>query len=183
MPATAAAIELSGENRVTLGRLVTASSTPQGVARRARVVLMAAEGCSNSEIARRVGVSRPTVIAARERFATGGLDGLTTVKPGRGRKARISAEKVAEIVNATLHEKPPSETHWSCRSMAKAKGVSPATVQRIWDAHNLKPWRVETFKLSNDVRFLEKLTDVVGLYLNPPEKAIVLCVDEETPTQ
>ena len=82
-----------------------------------------------------------------------------------------------------MHTKPEGETHWSCRSLAKAQGVSPATVQRIWDAHNLKPWRVETFKLSNDKRFLEKLTDVVGLYLNPPEKAIVLCVDEKSQIQ
>ncbi len=164
---------------MTLERWVGAPSTPQGLARRARVVLMAGEGCSNVEIARRVGVSRPTVIACRERFLSSGLRGLTSVKPGRGRKPRISAEKVAEIVDATLHEKPQGETHWSCRSLAKAKGVSPATVQRIWDQHNLKPWRVETFKRSNDKRFLERLTDVVGLYLNPPEKAIVLCIDEK----
>jgi len=107
------------------------------------------------------------------------MQGLTRVRPGRGRPARISHEKVTEIVHATLHENPEGETHWSCRSLAKAKGVSPATVQRIWDQHDLKPWRIETFKLSNDKRFLEKLTDVVGLYLNPPEKAIVLCVDEK----
>jgi transposase len=104
---------------------------------------------------------------------------LTGVKPGRGRKPQIATEKVAQIIDATLHSTPPGETHWSCRSMAEAQGVSPATVQRIWDAHNLKPWRVETFKLSHGKRFLEKLTDVVGLYLNPPEKAIVLCVDEK----
>jgi len=153
------------------------------VARRAWVILRAADGVSNSEIARESGLSRPTVIAVRERFAEDGPGGLAQVRPGRGRKPQIPAEKVAEIVNATLHEKPAGETHWSCRSMATAQGVSPATVQRIWDAHNLKPHRVETFKLSNDKRFVEKLTDVVGLYLNPPEKAIVLCVDEKSQIQ
>jgi transposase len=181
--APAAAIELSAEDRVVLERWVSAHGTPQNLARRARVVLLAASGESNLSIARAVGVGRPTVIACRRRFCQEGPEGLTRVRPGRGRKAQISPEKVAQIVEATLHTKPPGETHWSCRSMAEAQGVSPATVQRIWDAHNLKPHRVETFKLSTDKRFLEKLTDVVGLYLNPPEKAIVLCVDEKSQIQ
>src|SRR5689334_3836757 len=133
----AAPIALSEEDRDTLERWVGADATPQGVARRAWVILQAADGVSNSEIARETGLSRPTVIAVRERFVDDGPGGLAQVKPGRGRKPQISAAKVAEIVNATLHEKPPGETHWSCRSMAKAKGVSPATVQRIWDARNL----------------------------------------------
>ena len=180
---TAAAIELSAEDRVTLERWVSAHGTPQSLARRARVILLAAEGHSNVAIARALGVGRPTVIDCRRRFCQDGPDGLTRVRPGRGRKPRISQEKVAQIVEATLHTKPEGETHWSCRSLAKAMGVSPATVQRIWDQHNLKPWRVDTFKLSNDKRFLEKLTDVVGLYLNPPEKAIVLCVDEKSQIQ
>jgi transposase len=183
MSVGAAAIELSSEDRVTLERWVAAHSTPQNVARRARVILRAAEGQSNSEIARVLGVSRPSVIACRGRFASEGVHGLTRVRAGRGRKPRIAQAKVAEIVEATLRTKPPGETHWSCRSMAKAHGVSPATVQRIWDAHNLKPYRVDTFKLSNEKRFLEKLTDVVGLYLNPPEKAIVLCLDEKSQIQ
>jgi hypothetical protein len=184
MPAAPApAVELSSEDRVALERLTRAHGTPQSAARRARVILLAAEGYSNASIARRVGVGRPTVIDCRKRFGEEGVQGLTRVRPGRGRPARISQEKVAEIVHATLHEKPAGQTHWSCRSLAKAKGVSPATVQRIWDAHNLKPWRTETFKLSNDKRFLEKLTDVVGMYLNPPEKAIVLCVDEKSQIQ
>jgi transposase len=182
VPASAA-IELSVEDRVTLERWVSAHGTPQSLARRARVILLAAAGESNSSIARRVGVGRPTVIACRRRFCQEGPEGLTRVSPGRGRKPQIAPEKVAEIVEATLHTKPPGETHWSCRSMAAAQGVSPATVQRIWDAHNLKPWRVDTFKLSNDKRFVEKLTDVVGLYLNPPEKALVLCVDEKSQIQ
>jgi transposase len=143
MSLAAAPIELSEEDRDTLERWTRADSTPQGVARRAWVILQAADGVSNSEIARESGLSRPTVIACRERFLDGGPGGLAQVRPGRGRKPQISAEKVAAIINATLHEKPPGETHWSCRSMAKAQGVSPATVQRIWDAHNLKPHRVE----------------------------------------
>jgi transposase len=183
MSVGAAAIGLASEDRVTLERWAGAHSTPQSVARRARVILAAAEGRSNSEIARLVGVSRPSVIACRQRFASDGPAGLTRVRPGRGRRPRISAEHVAQIVEATLHTTPPGETHWSCRSMAKAQGVSPATVQRIWDAHNLKPHRVATFKLSNDKQFVEKLTDVVGLYLNPPDRAIVLCVDEKSQIQ
>src|SRR5437660_1785261 len=144
---------------------------------------MAADGESNSAIARSLGVSRPTVIMWRGRFAKGGPQALTEVREGRGRKRTISARKVKEIVAATTQTTPPGETHWSCRSMAKAQGVSPATVQRIWDAHGLKPHRVRAFKLSGDPKFTEKLTDVVGLYLNPPEKALVLSVDEKSQIQ
>jgi transposase len=169
--------------RALLERWVGAQKTPQSVALRARIVLAAAAGVSNSEIARTLGVSRPTVILWRSRFAEGGAQALTETKPGRGRKPAISAAKIKQIVQATTQSKPPGATHWSCRSMAKAQGVSPASVQRIWDAHGLKPHRVKTFKLSNDPRFSEKLTDVVGLYLNPPEKAIVLCVDEKSQIQ
>lgn len=166
-----------------LERWVGAHRTPQSVAMRARIVLAAAAGESNSQIARELGVSRPTVIMWRERFAAGGPAALAETKPGRGRKPSISTAKVKAIVDATTQTTPPGETHWSCRSMAAAQGVSPATVQRIWDAHGLKPHRVRTFKVSNDPRFFEKLTDVVGLYLNPPEQAIVLCVDEKSQIQ
>ena len=144
---------------------------------------MAAAGEANTRIAERLGVTVVTVRSWRARFAQAGLADLGVVRPGRGRKPSISAEKVAAIVHATLQEKPPGETHWSCRSMAKAQGVSPATVQRIWSARGLKPHRLETFKLSNDKRFEEKLVDVVGLYLNPPEKAVVLCMDEKSQIQ
>ena len=169
--------------RQILERWVGAQKTPQSVALRARIVLAAAAGASNSEIARTLGVSRPTVILWRTRFSDGGPQALTETKPGRGRKPSISAAKIKQIVQATTQTRPPGQTHWSCRSMAKAQGVSPATVQRIWEAHGLKPHRVKTFKLSNDPHFTEKLTDVVGLYLNPPEKAIVLCVDEKSQIQ
>jgi len=177
------ATEISEEERALLERWVGAQKTPQSVALRARIVLAAAAGESNSAIARTLGVSRPTVIMWRARFAEGGAQALTETKPGRGRKPTIPAAKIEAIVHATTQTTPPGATHWSCRTMAKAQGVSPATVQRIWDAHGLKPHRVRTFKLSNDPRFTEKLTDVVGLYLNPPEKAIVLCVDEKSQIQ
>ena len=183
MAAAVAATALSVEQRALLGRWVAAQKTPQSVAWRARIVLAAAAGESNSEIARRLGVSRPTVILWRRRFDEGGTAALTETKPGRGRKPAISAAKIKQIVQATTQTKPPGQTHWSCRSMAKAQGVSAATVQRIWDAHGLRPHRLKTFKLSNDPHFTEKLTDVVGLYLNPPEKAIVLCVDQKSQIQ
>jgi transposase len=174
---------ISEQQRAVLERWVGGQKTPQSVALRARIVLMAGEGESNSAIARALNVSRPTVIAWRQRFAEGGAEALTETKPGRGRKPGISAAKIKAIVQATTQTTPPGQTHWSCRTMAKAQGVSPATVQRIWDAHGLRPHRVRTFKLSNDPCFTEKLTDVVGLYLNPPERAIVLCVDEKSQIQ
>ncbi len=183
MAAAIAETVLSAEQRALLERWAAAQKTPQSVAVRARIVLLSAAGESNSQVARTLGVSRPTVILWRSRFAAGGAQALTETKPGRGRKATISAAKIKAIVQATTQTSPPGQTHWSCRSMAKAQGVSAATVQRIWDAHGLKPHRVRTFKLSNDPRFSEKLTDVVGLYLNPPEKAIVLCVDEKSQIQ
>jgi len=183
MASVAAGMVLGDGDRVVLEHWVAAPKTPQGVAVRARIVLMAGAGHSNSAIARELGVSRPTVIMWRERFAAGGPAALTEVRAGRGRKRTITAARVKEIVVATTQSTPPGETHWSCRSMAKAQGVSAATVQRIWDAHGLQPHRVRAFKLSNDPRFSEKLTDVVGLYLNPPEKALVLCVDEKSQIQ
>jgi transposase len=183
MSKAAATLSVTSDQRGELERLVRAHTTPQSVAKRARVILLASGGMSNSAIGRRLGVSRPTVIGWRERFAEGGVAALGITRPGRGRKPSIPASQVKAIVEATLHTTPPGATHWSCRSMARAQGVSPATVQRIWDAHGLKPHQVRTFKLSNDRRFVEKLTDVVGLYLNPPERAVVLCVDEKSQIQ
>ena len=176
-------IVLSDETRRTLRGWDRAPGTPQGVALRARIILLAEAGASNRSIAAQLGVARPTVLLWRRRFAETGLMALTKIEEGRGRKPQIPASKVEEIVHATIHTKPPGETHWSCRTMARAQGVSPATVQRIWDAHGLQPHRVKTFKLSTDKRFSEKLTDVVGLYLNPPDKAMVLCVDEKSQIQ
>ena len=179
----AKALRITATDRETLETWIRRHNTPQQVALRASIVLYAADGMPNSQIAAELGISRPTVLEWRKRFLEEGPDGLTRIKPGRGRKREISAEKVAAIVEATLHEKPANATQWSCRSMAKAQGVSPATVQRIWDAHGLEPHRIKTFKLSRDPQFIEKLTDIVGLYMNPPDKAVVLCVDEKSQIQ
>ncbi len=159
--------------------------TPQSIALRARIVLFAADGYSNNRIAQELDISRVTVIDWRRRFVEGGVDALAEIRRG-GTPGRIQAlpkATVDAIIDMTLHSTPKGATHWSCRSMAKAVGVSSASVQRIWDAHGLKPHRVETFKLSTDPQFMEKLTDVVGVYLNPPDKAIVLCVDEKSQIQ
>lgn len=177
------ALPVTDEQRRTLQAWVAARTTPQKVVFRSRIVLMAAEGKANRRIAQELGTSRPSVILWRQRFAAGGPPALTEDAPGRGRKAVVPATKVKAIVDATLQTKPRAATHWSVRTMAAAQGVSPATVQRIWDAHGLEPHRTRTFKLSRDKRFVEKLTDVVGLYLNPPDKALVLCVDEKSQIQ
>ena len=146
-------------------------------------MLLAADGVANNRIADEVGVTVVTVRAWRNRFAEEGLAKLGEVRKGRGPKPSIPAEKVEEIVAATLHSKPKGETHWSTRSMAKHAGVSRNTVQRIWKARGLKPHLVDTFKISTDPAFEDKLTDVVGVYLNPPEQAVVLCLDEKSQVQ
>jgi len=179
----AAALSVADGDRRALEQWSRGSSTPHRVVTRAKALLLASEGRANSRIATALGVSRPTVLAWRGRFLEDGIDSVVEMRAGRGRKPSISARTVNAIVNATLHRQPPGATHWSCRTMAKAYGVSPSTVQRIWDAHGLQPHRVGTFKLSTDPAFVEKLTDVVGLYLNPPEKALVLCVDEKSQIQ
>ena len=174
---------MSFEQRRILETWIRAHNTPQSISLRARIALLAADGLSNVQVAREAGVSRPTVILWRQRFLRGGPDALTTILPGRGRPVTYTAEQVQRIVEATTQTKPPGATHWSTRSMARAQGISKATVQRIWSAHGLQPHRTKRFKLSGDRRFTEKLTDVVGLYLNPPDKAIVLCVDEKSQIQ
>jgi transposase len=176
-------LDLTREQRRALEAWISARNTPQKVVFRSRIVLLAAGGLPNRRIAQQLKTSRPTVILWRNRFASGGPAALTQDKPGRGRKPGISAEKVKQIIEATLQSHPLDATHWSVRTMASAQNVSPATVQRIWDAHGLQPHRTETFKLSRDKRFVEKLTDVVGLYMNPPAKALVLCFDEKSQIQ
>lgn len=146
-------------------------------------MLAAAEGRSDVSISQQLDVNRKTVTLWRNRFADEGLDCLWEVAPGRGRKASYGLDKIESIVEATLRTKPKGMTHWSCRQMAAAQGVSKSTINNIWQSHNLRPHRVETFKLSRDARFLEKLTDVIGLYLNPPQQAMVLCVDEKSQIQ
>jgi transposase len=176
-------LSLSDGQRETLQALARSSTATHREVLRARALLAAGEGLANTAIAKQVGVAPSTVKAWRVRFVEDGLAGLATIRPGRGRKPTISDEKINEIVRATLEDTPPGQTHWSCRSMAKAHGVSAATVQRIWSARGLKPHLVETFKLSNDPRFEDKLVDVVGLYLDPPDNAVVLCMDEKSQMQ
>jgi transposase len=144
---------------------------------------MAANGILNQNIAKELRISRPTVQLWRQRFLSLRLPGLEKDAPRPGRKPRIQQRKINAVIEATLHTTPPNATHWSTRTMAHAQGVSEATVRRIWHSHNIKPHLVETFKLSRDKQFVEKLHDIVGLYLNPPDKALVLCVDEKSQIQ
>jgi transposase len=145
--------------------------------------LAAADGTPDSVIARQLEINRKTVMLWRARFIEDGVEGLWEVAPGRGRKPSYGVKKIKAIVNATLQTKPKGMTQWSCRTMADRQRVSKSTISNIWRSHNLKPHRSKSFKLSRDIRFLEKLTDVVGLYLNPPQQAMVLCVDEKSQIQ
>ena len=183
MPRSALLLNLKESDKQQLLQWSSAFGTPQQVALRCHIALAAAEGESADQIAARLEINRKTVMLWRARFEQEGREGLWGVAPGRGRKPTYGLEKIQSIVDATLRSKPKGMTHWSCRLMAEAQDVSKSTVHNIWQSHNLKPHRVKTFKLSRDARFLEKLTDVVGLYLNPPQQAIVLCVDEKSQIQ
>ena len=176
-------LQMTNEQRATLEAWVRAKTSPQRTVLRARICLLAAQGLPNRVIANTLKTSRPTVVQWRQRFEERGSDGLAEDAPHGLSSRALPAEKVKAIVEATLHTMPKDATHWSTRTMAKATGVSNATISRIWDAHGLQPHRVEGFKLSKDKRFVEKLTDVVGVYLNPPDKAVVLCVDEKSQVQ
>ena len=176
-------IELGDQQRKELARLSRSQKVAVRLAQRARIVLLAADGVQNLQIASRLGVSRCKVSRWRERYAALGLPGIEKDAPRPGRKPKLSAAKRREIVRMTLEEKPANATHWSRHTMAGAAAVSASTVGRIWRAHGIKPHRVKTFKLSNDKRFVEKLEDIVGLYLNPPEHAIVLSCDEKSQIQ
>jgi len=175
--------QLAPSEERQLQQWIAAHGTPQQVALRCRIVLAHSEGQSDSAIAKELSVNRKTVILWRNRFAQQRLDGLWEVAPGRGRKPIYDVDTIAAVVKATLETKPEGMTHWSCRSLARTQGLSKSTINNIWQAHQLKPHRTETFKLSRDPKFLEKMTDVVGLYLNPPDQAIVLCVDEKSQIQ
>jgi transposase len=183
MAKRAAALAISDADRTTVEKWVQARTTPRRVHLRARIVLLATQGVPPSQIAQRLGTTRPTVDLWRNRFQAGGLAAIQHDAPGRGRRRSIPTARVQAIVQATTQTAPKGATHWSTRTMAEAFGVSNATVARIWQAHGLQPHRVRPFKVSRDTRFAEKLTDVVGLYLNPPEKALVLCVDEKSQIQ
>ena len=183
MARVSAPLSLSADDLGQLVRWEAAHGTPQQVALRCRLVLAAAAGKQDLEIASTYDVNRHTAALWRQRVRRAGINSVWEIQPGRGRKPKYSQEKRDAIIAATLESKAKGMTHWSCRTMAQAQGVSSSTVNRLWQLHNLKPHLTRTFKLSRDPKFIEKLTDVVGLYLNPPDKALVLCVDEKSRIQ
>ena len=182
MGKTAVAVGLTEIERRELESLASRRKTAQGLAQRARIVLLAAEGAENKDISVRVGAAPNTVGKWRRRFAEHRLGGLYD-EPRPGAPRQIGDDEVAEIVRLTLEATPRDATHWSLRSLARAVGLAPSTIHRIWKAFSLQPHRAETFKLSTDPLFVEKVRDIVGLYLSPPERAIVLCVDEKSQIQ
>jgi Integrase core domain. len=183
MPKKSVAVLLEPNVQSQLEQWVSAHGTPQQVALRCQIILGAVAGEENGTIADRLGINRHTVELWRGRVRQWGIDQVWEIAPGRGIKPYYDQVKRDAIINATLQTKPKGMTHWSCRLMAKAQQVSASTVNRLWQLHNLKPHLSRTFKLSRDPKFLEKLTDVVGLYLNPPQKALVLCLDEKSQIQ
>ncbi len=180
---TSRRLSVSDEDRQELKRLARAPTTEQRVVLRARIVLASGDGVGTGEIRERLETTTPTVTRWRERYVQEGVSGLVKDAPRSGRLPTISKAKVAEVVRKTQEERPAGATQWSTRTLAPVVGVSPATVRRIWSSHGLKPHRTKRFKLSDDPRFVEKLTDVAGLYIAPPEKAVVFCVDEKSQIQ
>lgn len=181
---TAPSLVITNSQKTLLESWLSAPSTPQGIVLRVQIVLLAAKGVSNNQIANALSTSRPTVLEWRERFEKEGPESLRVlVQSGRGRKPEIPTSKIEKIIQDTLQKKPKGQSHWSCRTMAEYQGVGHAFIQRIWNAHGLKPHLVRTFKLSNDPHFVEKIRDVVGLYMNPPEHALVFSVDEKSQIQ
>jgi transposase len=176
-------IELEAKERQRLQRLSQSRSTSVRLAERSRIVLLASEGKTNGEIAEQLGISRQKAGRWRDRYHELGLAGIEKDAPRPGRKKKVSARKVNQVVRLTTQEKPENATHWSRRLMAERANISESSVGRIWRAHGLKPHRVSGFKLSNDKQFQEKLEDVIGLYLAPPENAIVLSCDEKSQMQ
>jgi transposase len=181
---TAAALPVSADERSALVRMSRSTSLPHRAVVQARGLLWAADGVANQEIARRCGVDSDAVRRWRKRFAEKGVDGVGVIAKGRGRKSSIPAGTVEEVVRLTQQERPADgSTQWTTRSMAARVGIGKDAVARIWADHGLKPWKVDTFKISNDPRFEEKLVDVVGLYVNPPSRAVVFSFDEKTQCQ
>jgi transposase len=179
----APAVELSDQQRSTLEQWARGRSLPARQVERARIVLMAANGELDVAIAAKLGITNQKAARWRARFLTHGLSGLEKDAPRPGRTPSIAVSTVRTVVQKTTQERPPNATHWSTRTMAAETGISEASVRRIWKAHGLKPHLVETFKISNDPEFVEKLEAIVGLYLNPPEHALVLCCDEKSQIQ
>jgi transposase len=181
---TAAPLAVDDEQRAVLERMARSTSLPHRKVVQARALLLAADGIATNEVARRCETTNDSVRAWRRRFEIEGVDGVGRIAPGRGRKSWLPEGTVAEVVRVTREETPDdTSTHWTTRSLAERFGIGKDTVARIWRDHQLKPWRTETFKLSNDPDFEAKLVDVVGLYLNPPERAVVLSFDEKTQCQ
>jgi transposase len=175
-------VSLTDEERVTLQRWARRRTSSQALALRSRIVLACADGVSNTEVGALLGVHPVTVGKWRRRFAADRLDGLVD-EPRPGAPRTVGDERIEEVIVKTLESTPATATHWSTRSMAQATGLSQSTISRVWRAFGLKPHMVETFKLSTDPQFIEKVRDIVGLYLAPPEHALVLCVDEKTQIQ
>ena len=169
---------LGWEQREQLQAWSRGAKTAQALAMRSGIVLLAGDGLSNTEIARRQGCSLPTAGKWRQRFLDGGLDGLLD-EPRPGTPRKLSDRQVEQVLTRTLESQSEAATHWSTRDMAKATGLSQSTISRIWRAFSLAPHRAETFKLSRDPLFIDKVRDIVGLYMNPPQRALVLCVDEK----
>jgi transposase len=183
MPRSRPALVVSEHQQKQIEQWLAALGTPQQVALRCRIVLAASRGESEMAIASKWHVNRKTVRLWQERFSREGLNSLWEIAPGRGRKATYGPDRIKAVIDTTLQSKPKGNTHWSCRLMAASQGMSKSTVSNLWRSHNIKPHRSRTFKLSRDPKFLEKLTDVIGLYLNPPDKAMVLCIDEKSQIQ
>jgi transposase len=185
MPLSAAALAVSADDQAVLRRWANATQAPAALVRRAKILLLAAEGVANSEIAERLEVSRPTVIAWRKRYAREGLTGGLADRHRRGRPQSVRRDRRAELLATTLSPPPQAlgVTHWSSRLLAAELGVSHSTVARVWAEHDLKPWQTQTFRFSTDPELQARVRDVVGLYLDPPAHAIVLCVDENSQIQ
>jgi transposase len=179
----ASKLALNDSERKQLQAISCQRNTPRGIALRLNIVLGAAEGTANHVLARHLSTSLPTILLWRRRYENDGLAGVLEDRQRSGRPKQISAEKETAIVEATIKTTPKDATHWSVRAMAASQRVSPATVQRIWKKHKLQPHRVETFKFSTDPEFAPKVRDIVGLYRNPPDRAIVLSVDEKSQIQ
>lgn len=179
----ASAVDLGDGDRAVLVRWARGKRTQARLVLRAKIVLKAAQGMRNIDIASDLGTTPHTVARWRERFVAGGLEAIRTNRPGAGRKPSKRQALVEKIIETTTQTTPSNATHWSTRTLAAELGISRSMVQRVWKAAGLKPHLVRTFKLSNDPQFVEKMTDVVGLYLSPPEKAVVLCVDEKSQCQ
>ena len=174
---------MTSEQEAQLESWIRAPATPQKIVLRSRICLLARAGLGNRQIAWQLKTSRPTVLLWRERFGQAGVAGLEHEPSRQPSSQRLDGALIKKIVDTTLQTTPRAATHWSTRSLAQQLGVSHMTVARVWDSHGLQPHRVRTFKLSRDKQFVEKLTDIVGLYLNPPDKALVLCVDEKSQIQ